>query len=120
MSSIIRIDYSGACLTVLSRMEVILINTALIFSINVEVARGELVAVVGQVGAGKSSLGSALIGEMLKIKGSVTLQVHVLRKSGCESCRNLSFSTTKISYCFAKIFLISSIVECWCLLGRNS
>lgn len=36
---------------------------------------GQLVAVVGQVGAGKSSLISSLLGNMEKVEGSVTLQV---------------------------------------------
>ena len=36
---------------------------------------GELVAVVGQVGAGKSSLLSAILGEMKKISGSLVRPV---------------------------------------------
>ena len=36
---------------------------------------GQLVAVVGQVGAGKSSLIQALLGEMEKHGGNVTLKV---------------------------------------------
>ena len=46
------------------------------FSINLTVKPGELVAVVGQVGAGKSSLISALLGEMDKLNGHVTLKVN--------------------------------------------
>lgn len=38
--------------------------------------RGQLVAVVGQVGAGKSSLVSALLGEMDKLDGDVSLKVY--------------------------------------------
>lgn len=37
---------------------------------------GSLVAVVGHVGSGKSSLLSALLGEMEKIEGSVAVKVH--------------------------------------------
>ncbi|CAG8541938.1 7652_t:CDS:2, partial [Acaulospora colombiana] len=40
-------------------------------NINIRIKRGAHVAVVGSVGAGKSSLLSALIGEMKKIKGEV-------------------------------------------------
>ena len=40
-----------------------------------EVKPRELVAVVGHVGAGKSSLIQALLGEMDKISGSVSLKV---------------------------------------------
>ncbi|KIK17829.1 hypothetical protein PISMIDRAFT_110603 [Pisolithus microcarpus 441] len=41
--------------------------------INLTVRRGELVGVLGRVGAGKSSLLSAIIGDMRKIEGEVTL-----------------------------------------------
>lgn len=44
-------------------------------SINLYIKPGELVAVVGHVGAGKSSLISALLGEMEKRKGDVILRV---------------------------------------------
>ena len=47
------------------------------FSINLTVKPGELVAVVGQVGAGKSSLISALLGEMDKLNGHVALRVSL-------------------------------------------
>ena len=39
---------------------------------SMHVQRGTLVAVVGRVGSGKSSLLSGLIGEMRKVSGSVT------------------------------------------------
>ncbi|BFZ19578.1 hypothetical protein BsWGS_22617 [Bradybaena similaris] len=42
-------------------------------NINLEVKPGSLVAVVGSVGCGKSSLLSAIMGEMQKNKGSVTI-----------------------------------------------
>ena len=48
----------------------------LYFSINFKASPGELVAVVGQVGAGKSSLISALLGEMNKVEGAVSLRVR--------------------------------------------
>lgn len=44
-------------------------------SVDVTVKEGELVAVVGQVGAGKSSLVSAILGEMKCLQGQVTLKV---------------------------------------------
>ena len=44
-------------------------------SINLHIKPGELVAVVGHVGAGKSSLISALLGEMEKMSGHVALKV---------------------------------------------
>lgn len=39
------------------------------------VPRGSLLAVVGPVGCGKSSLISALLGEMEKLEGEVSIQV---------------------------------------------
>ncbi|KAF9920431.1 hypothetical protein FBU30_009761 [Linnemannia zychae] len=42
-----------------------------LIDINVSVARGKLTAVVGRIGQGKSSLLSAIIGDMYKRKGSV-------------------------------------------------
>ncbi|KAJ2656945.1 hypothetical protein IWW48_004768 [Coemansia sp. RSA 1200] len=42
--------------------------------INIECRRNELVAVVGRVGSGKSSLVSAVLGDMVKSAGSVTVQ----------------------------------------------
>ena len=47
-------------------------------SINFSVKAGELVAVVGPVGSGKSSLISSLLGEMNKMKGVVTVKVIVI------------------------------------------
>lgn len=44
-------------------------------SINLKIQRGQLVAVVGQVGAGKSSLVSAMLGELEKLSGHVVVQV---------------------------------------------
>ena len=43
--------------------------------VNFEVKAGELVAVVGQVGTGKSSLIQALLGEMEKTDGQVSIKV---------------------------------------------
>ena len=45
-------------------------------SVNVNIGIGKLVAVVGQVGSGKSSLISAFLGEMDKVMGQVTLKVR--------------------------------------------
>ena len=44
---------------------------------------GSLVAVVGSVGAGKSSLISAVLGEMEKLHGSVTVKVQLLIHDVC-------------------------------------
>ena len=47
-------------------------------SINLEVAPGELVAVVGQVGCGKSSLIASLLSEMIREQGDVAIKVALL------------------------------------------
>ena len=47
-------------------------------SVSVQVKRGSLVAVVGHVGSGKSSLLSALLGDMEKVAGHVKVQVRKL------------------------------------------
>ena len=47
------------------------------FSINFHVGHGQLVAVVGHVGSGKSSLISALLGEMIKSTGHIKLNVRL-------------------------------------------
>lgn len=50
-------------------------------SINLQIAPGQLVAVVGQVGAGKSSLVQAMLGEIKKHEGNVTLKVNNIMQS---------------------------------------
>ena len=49
-----------------------------LYRVDFEVMAGELVAVVGTVGAGKSSLIQALLGEMDKTHGQVSIQVGQL------------------------------------------
>ena len=48
-----------------------------VHDITMYVQRGTLVAIVGRVGSGKSSLLSGLIGEMRKVSGSITFGGHV-------------------------------------------
>ncbi|KAJ2113630.1 hypothetical protein IW146_003711 [Coemansia sp. RSA 922] len=43
-------------------------------NVNIECKRDQLVAVIGRVGAGKSSLVSAILGDMVKSSGSVTVR----------------------------------------------
>ena len=49
-----------------------------IFSINVKVKEGALIAIVGTVGCGKSSLLSAMLGEMERIRGKVEIKVLLI------------------------------------------
>ena len=46
------------------------------FSINVEFPKGSLTAIVGQVGSGKSSLISSILGELNRVKGVVRVSVR--------------------------------------------
>ena len=46
-----------------------------IYSIDLTVKEGALIAVVGQVGTGKTSLISAMLGEMEKVQGKVNVKV---------------------------------------------
>lgn len=56
------------------------LKISLLSSINLEVGHGQLVAVVGHVGSGKSSLVSAMLGEMNKKEGRVTVNVRILKE----------------------------------------
>lgn len=47
-----------------------------ILRVCIEIKEGKLVAVVGQVGEGKSSLLSAILGEMTKRQGTVCVKVR--------------------------------------------
>lgn len=47
-------------------------------SINLRVPEKSLTAVVGQVGVGKSSLLSAILGEMEKLEGHVNVKVRIV------------------------------------------
>ena len=51
------------------------LSKSLCNSINLQVPRSSLLAVVGQVGVGKSSIVSAILGEMEKLYGHVTVRV---------------------------------------------
>ncbi len=53
------------------------------FSLTVNINEGSLVAVVGQVGCGKSSFISAILGEMVKLQGSVNTQVYIVNYINC-------------------------------------
>ena len=44
-------------------------------SIDLTVATGRLIAVVGPVGAGKTSLINCIMGEMVKLRGRVAMKV---------------------------------------------
>ena len=70
-------------------------NYSITYSINLNIKPGQLVAVVGHVGAGKSSLISALLGEMEKMTGQVSVKVIctiigfvviLTRKNPCATC----------------------------------
>lgn len=72
------------------------------------VEQGQLIAVVGTVGSGKSSLISALLGEMDKLSGKVNTKVSIfLKKFNSIFLNAIDINITKIfssgidSICFA-------------------
>ena len=46
------------------------------YRINVNIPEGKLVAVVGQVGSGKTSFISSILGELEKLEGDVKIKVN--------------------------------------------
>ena len=65
----------------------VIITHVIGFSINLQVPDGQLVAVVGQVGCGKSSLISAFLGEMEKLSGHVSVRVSRLKCLQSKPCK---------------------------------
>uniref|UniRef100_A0A668AAK9 ATP-binding cassette, sub-family C (CFTR/MRP), member 3 n=1 Tax=Myripristis murdjan TaxID=586833 RepID=A0A668AAK9_9TELE len=61
----------------LKRHQILILCTCCLSSINVMVPQGSLLAVVGHVGCGKSSLISALLGDMEKLEGDVSVRGSV-------------------------------------------
>uniref|UniRef100_A0A8C2VPQ5 ATP binding cassette subfamily C member 3 n=1 Tax=Chinchilla lanigera TaxID=34839 RepID=A0A8C2VPQ5_CHILA len=58
-------------------------------SLNIQIRKGALVAVVGPVGCGKSSLVSALLGEMEKLEGTVSVKgsvAYVPQQAWIQNC----------------------------------
>ena len=53
-------------------------NNPALQEVNLDVKHEELIAVVGSVGSGKTSLISALLGDMLRMKGSAAVNVSCL------------------------------------------
>ncbi|GIX88296.1 multidrug resistance-associated protein 1 [Caerostris darwini] len=70
-------------------------------NINLIVPRNSLIAIVGQVGSGKSSLFSAILGEMTKLSGSVTLSGRIAYASQQPWIQN---TTLKNNILFSKAF----------------
>lgn len=54
----------------------------LLRGLNIWIRTGELVAVVGATGSGKSSFIAAIIGQMMKIEGRVNVTVSCLHSNG--------------------------------------
>lgn len=69
--------------------------------INLSVGRNELIAVIGSVGAGKSSLLGALAGDMRKTSGHVTFGAS---RAFCPQYAWIQNATVKQNICFGKDF----------------
>ena len=68
--------------------------------LNVNIGVGQLVAVVGQVGSGKSSLLSALLGEMNKLNGSVTVRGSVAYVPQQAWIQNMTLQVSVIAWIY--------------------
>lgn len=53
-------------------------DVPILSNINLKISAGQLVAVVGTVGSGKSSLVSAFLGEMDKVSGRINTKVNIV------------------------------------------
>lgn len=65
-----------------------------------QIPDGALVAVVGHVGSGKSSLLSTLLGEMQKREGSVSIKVRTQSQCSFVPCSKRKLKGNKVFYQF--------------------
>lgn len=79
--------------------------TSCLCSVNLDIIPGSLVAVVGTVGSGKSSMVSAMLGEMEHIKGHINIQV---RGAGTGDCLGAQWGESR-----------AGLVIEWCLWART-
>lgn len=73
-------------------------------SINVKIPSGKLVAVVGQVGSGKSSLLSALLGEMDKLSGRVNVHVSTCPQTMLITTKGMYPTFSFLRLCIVKVY----------------
>lgn len=90
-------------------------STPTISNLSLRVRTGELVAVVGKVGAGKSSLLNAILGEMRKLEGNIG--VREVRRHSLEYMENnyydsrlLNDSVCNCEPAVAEIFFTSWVI----------
>lgn len=85
--------------------------------LNLSIPDGCLVAVVGQVGCGKSSLLSALLGEMERTQGTVAVKVTALTHSAprwrCRESKSVLLTLPKL----LKIFHLLPTDQVWANYG---
>ncbi|XP_056309877.1 multidrug resistance-associated protein 1-like [Danio aesculapii] len=91
-------------------------STACLRRINVKVQRGSLVAVVGHVGSGKSSLLSAMLGEMEKKSGHITITGSVAYVPQQAWIQNATLKDNILFGCEMKDSLYQKVVEACALL----
>uniref|UniRef100_A0A7S2SAV0 ATP-dependent transporter ycf16 n=1 Tax=Eucampia antarctica TaxID=49252 RepID=A0A7S2SAV0_9STRA len=86
------------------------VNIATLRNLTVTIKKGELVAVVGSVGSGKSSLLSAMLGEMEPLEQS---KVYIPRESGSE------LDTGFMSYCTQTPWIVNESLRGNIIFGRE-
>jgi ATP-binding cassette subfamily C (CFTR/MRP) protein 1 len=85
-------------------------------NISLKIAKNKLIAIVGQVGSGKSSLLSALLGDMIKIEGKVNVNGSIAYVPQQAWILN---STLKENVLFTKLMdrnKFDKVIECCALL----
>jgi len=91
-------------------------EAATLKGIALEAQRGELVAIVGAVGSGKSSLLLALLGEMEVLTTSLGFKVHCNSDTNAKSCRNtvlissIHYQLILIPLCGKSVYIVPELV----------
>lgn len=80
-------------------------STPTLSNINLTIETGKLIAVVGKVGSGKSSLLSAILGEMIKLEGTIDVREVCLDQNGYNRGESLIQATSYAEQSYSKSLL---------------
>ncbi len=79
--------------------------------INLEVKKGQLVAIIGRVGSGKTSLLNAILGEISKVRGELTIFSDDNEDGNNDNMR-MPLSYVSQRYNYNCVFFLVSILLC--------